>query len=63
MLDRLDRLESRSPDKFLTIWADTNTRCLNGVPAGNQAPWAAPAARSPSASSSGWPPERAAGAA
>ena len=25
------------PDKFLDIWAESNTRRLNGVPAGNQA--------------------------
>ena len=33
----IDEWESMVPDKFLDIWAESNTRRLNGVPAGNQA--------------------------
>jgi aminopeptidase len=33
----LDELENDLPDKFLTIWADPNTRYMSGVPARSQA--------------------------
>jgi aminopeptidase len=35
----IDRLDSESPDKTLTIWADSNTRYMSGVAPERQASW------------------------
>jgi aminopeptidase len=35
----IDRLDSETPDKTLTIWADTNTRYMSGVSPERQAMW------------------------
>jgi aminopeptidase len=35
----LDRLDAETPDKTLTIWADTNTRYMSGVAPDRQATW------------------------
>ncbi len=35
----IDRLDAETPDKTLTIWADTNTRYMSGVTPDRQAAW------------------------
>ncbi len=35
----IDRLDAETPDKTLTIWADTNTRYMSGVAPDRQAVW------------------------